>query len=290
MVAPVTAPVPTATAALEVRGLTKRYGAVQALRGVDLTVGPAELVGLLGPNGAGKSTLVKSACGLVRPSSGSVRVCGEEAGSPPARRALGYLAELFRFPGWASADELLTLHQRLAGSDGDAVERAELLELVGLAEAANRRVETMSKGMQQRLGLAQALVGAPRLLLLDEPTSALDPAGRRIVRDLLAELRRRGVAVLLNTHLLSEVEQVCDRVAIIDRGELLAAGSPAELAGARGVEVQTAGGVRRFDGAGRDDIPGIVARLVAEGERIYEVRVARSTLEDAYLAVVERGA
>ena len=279
---------PRAGLALEVRGLAKRYRAVEALRGVDLDVGGGEVVGLLGPNGAGKSTLVKSACGLVRPSSGRVLVCGEPAGSPAARRALGYLAELFRFPGWASADELLALHQRLAGSKRGAGERAELLELVGLADAAGRRVETMSKGMQQRLGLAQALIGSPRLLLLDEPTSALDPAGRRIVRELLSELRRRGVAVLLNTHLLSEVEQVCDRVAIIDRGELLAAGSPAELARASGVAIETDSGVRRFDGAGRDEIPELVARLVAAGERIYEVRLERSTLEDAYLAVVER--
>jgi ABC-2 type transport system ATP-binding protein len=261
-----------------------------ALRGVDLTVSEGELVGLLGPNGAGKSTLVKSACGLVRPSAGSVRVCGAPAGSPPARRALGYLAELFRFPGWATATELLELHQRLAGSTGGAAERAELLELVGLTEAAGRRIETMSKGMQQRLGIAQALVGSPRLLLLDEPTSALDPAGRRVVRDLLEELRRRNVAVLLNTHLLSEVERVCDRVAIIDRGELLAAGRPDELARPSGVEVETAAGMQRFDGATRDDVPAIVERLVAAGERIYEVRLLRSTLEDAYLAVVERAA
>jgi ABC-2 type transport system ATP-binding protein len=278
------------TPALEVSALAKRYGATHALRGVDLTVGEGELVGLLGPNGAGKSTLVKSACGLVRPSSGTVRVCGATAGSPPARRALGYLAELFRFPGWTSADELLSLHQRLAGSTGGAAERAELLELVGLADARQRRVETMSKGMQQRLGIAQTLVGGPRLLLLDEPTSALDPAGRRIVRELLEELRRRNVAVLLNTHLLSEVERVCDRVAIIDGGELLAEGSPEELASASGVEVETEAGLQRFEGATRDDVPAIVERLVAAGERIYAVRVVRSTLEDAYLAVVERGA
>jgi ABC-2 type transport system ATP-binding protein len=276
------------TPALEVQQLAKRYGATAALRGVDLAVNEGELVGLLGPNGAGKSTLVKSACGLVRPSSGSVRVCGAPAGSPAARRALGYLAELFRFPGWASADELLRLHQQLADSSGGATERTELLALVGLSDAAERRVETMSKGMQQRLGIAQALVGGPRLLLLDEPTSALDPAGRRVVRDLLEELRRRGVAVLLNTHLLSEVERVCDRVAIIDHGELLAAGRPSELARAHGVEVETEAGTRVFEGASRDDVPEIVERLVAEGERIYEVRLLRSTLEDAYLAVVER--
>jgi ABC-2 type transport system ATP-binding protein len=275
------------TPALEVSGLAKRYGAVHALRGVDLAVAEGELVGLLGPNGAGKSTVVKSACGLVRPSAGSVRVCGAAAGSPAARRVLGYLAELFRFPGWTTADELLRLHQRLSGSDGGAGERAELLGLVGLSDAAGRRVETMSKGMQQRLGIAQALVGRPRLLLLDEPTSALDPAGRRVVRELLEELRRRGVAVLLNTHLLSEVERVCDRVAIIDRGELLAAGRPADLAHPSGVEVQTGNGTRRFEGATREEVPAIVERLVAEGERIYEVRLLRSTLEDAYLAVVE---
>ncbi|MGZ4278405.1 MAG: ABC transporter ATP-binding protein [Solirubrobacteraceae bacterium] len=279
------------TPALRVAGLTKRYrGGVRALAGVDLEVAPGELVGLLGPNGAGKSTLVKAAVGLVRPSGGTVAVCDAPAGTPAARAALGYLAELFRFPGWATADELLALHQRLAGSAGGGGERAELLALVGLPDAAGRRVETMSKGMQQRLGIAQALVGSPRLLLLDEPTSALDPAGRRIVRDLLLELRRRGVAVLLNTHLLSEVEHVCDRVAIIDRGTLLAAGSPAELARPQGVEIETAGGVRRYDGAVREDVPELVARLVADGERVYDVRVVRSSLEDAYLAVVAEGA
>ena len=216
-----------------------------------------------------------------------MRVCGAAAGTPPARRALGYLAELFRFPGWATADELLRLHQRLSGSTGGAAERAELLGLVGLGDEAGRRVEAMSKGMQQRLGIAQALIGGPRLLLLDEPTSALDPVGRRIVRDLLAELRRRGVAVLLNTHLLSEVERVCDRVAIIDHGELMAEGRPDELSRPRGVEVETQAGTQRFEGSTRDEVPAIVERLVAAGERIYEVRLVRSSLEDAYLAVVE---
>jgi ABC-2 type transport system ATP-binding protein len=275
-------------AALAVTGLSKRYGATHALGGVDLHVAHGELVGLLGPNGAGKSTLVKIACGLVRASGGEARVCGAPAGSAAARGALGYLAELFRFPGWITADELLALHQRLARSDGGAPERADLLELVGLGGEASRRVETMSKGMQQRLGIAQALVGRPPLLLLDEPTSALDPAGRRTVRALLEELRRRGQAVLLNTHLLSEVELVCDRVAIIDRGTLVAAGRPEELAGARGVEIETADGVRRFPDATRDDVPQLVAALVAEGERIYDVRVVRSSLEDAYLAAVAR--
>src|SRR5947207_7050282 len=152
--------------ALAVQSLAKRYGRVEALRGVDLEVGEGELVGLLGPNGAGKSTLVKIACGLVRPTRGQASVCGAPAGSPAARRALGYLAELFRFPGWYTAEEVLQLHQRLAGSHGGAAERRRLLELVALDEAAARRVDGMSKGMQQRLGVAQALVGGPRILLL----------------------------------------------------------------------------------------------------------------------------
>jgi ABC-2 type transport system ATP-binding protein len=274
------------TPALEVSALAKRYGATHALRGVDLVVGEGELVGLLGPNGAGKSTLVKSACGLVRPSGGTVSVCGAPAGSPPARRALGYLAELFRFPGWTTADELLVLHQRLAGSHGAAAERAELLELVGLPDEAARRVETMSKGMQQRLGIAQALVGGPRLLLLDEPTSALDPAGRRIVRDLLEELRRRGVSVLLNSHLLSEVELICDHVAIIARGRLVKAGTPQELAGPTAVVVETGSGVMTFEGAQREEAPTIVAELVGAGERVYRVEVRHSSLEDVYLEAV----
>ncbi|HKH64733.1 MAG TPA: ABC transporter ATP-binding protein [Solirubrobacterales bacterium] len=271
---------------LAVRDLHKRYGSQEALGGVDLEVGAGQLVGLLGPNGAGKSTLTKIACGLVRPSGGAVEVLGKPAGSPQARAALGYLAELFRFPGWCTAEELLRFHQRLAGSAGGGVERRELLELVGLGEAADKRIEAMSKGMQQRLGVAQALVGSPRLLLLDEPTSALDPVGRRIVRELLEELRRRGGAVLLNSHLLSEVELVCDHVAIIAGGRLVKAGTPEGLAGPAAVEVETESGVRTFEGATREDAPRIVADLVAAGESVYRVEVRHSSLEDVYLDAV----
>jgi ABC-2 type transport system ATP-binding protein len=274
------------TAALEVRGLAKRYGAVEALAGVDLEVNEGELVGLLGPNGAGKSTLVKIACGLVRPSRGTAEICGLRAGSLEARRRIGYLAELFRFPGWYSADELLDLHQRLSGSHGGSSERTELLELVGLIEARDRLVEEMSKGMQQRLGVAQALVGSPPLLLLDEPTSALDPVGRRTVRELLEELRRRGTSVLLNSHLLSEIELVCDRVAIMLHGRLVTEGSPAELARARGVEIETDEGTRLFEDSMREDAPRLVAELVSAGRNVYGVRVLTSTLEETYLEAV----
>jgi ABC-2 type transport system ATP-binding protein len=273
-------------AAFACQELGKRYGATVALDGVDLSVDTGELVGLLGPNGAGKSTLVKIACGLVRASGGSAQVAGAPAGSAEARATIGYLAELFRFPGWLRADELLELHQRLAGSPGGAAERVELLSLVGLAAEGATRVEAMSKGMQQRLGIAQALVGSPRLLMLDEPTSALDPVGRRIVRDLLLELKGRGVSVLLNSHLLSEIERVCDRVAILVGGRIVARGSPGELARPRGVEVDVDGGVRSFPDAERERVPEIVAALVGAGERVYGVRVLTSTLEDTYLEAV----
>ena len=273
--------------AFSASGLQKRYGRTEALRGVSLEVADGEIVGLLGPNGAGKSTLAKIACGLVRPSAGRAEVAGHRAGSGSARAAIGYLAELFRFPGWANATEVLRLHQRLAGSAGGASERGELLELVGLADAARVRVAEMSKGMQQRLGIAQAMVGSPRLLLLDEPTSALDPAGRRVVRGLLAEVRQRGVAVLLSSHLLGEVELVCDRVAILNRGEIVESGRLQELMRPRGVEVETGEGLRHYEGATRDDTPRIVADLVAAGEAVYAVRVLASTLEDVYIQALE---
>jgi len=272
--------------ALVVRNLAKRYGSVHALRGVDLEVGEGELVGLLGPNGAGKSTLVKIAVGLVRPSGGDAQVAGARAGTRAARAHLGYLAEMFRFPGWYTAEEVLELHQRLAGSRGGEPERRRLLELVALSEAARRRVDGMSKGMQQRLGVAQSLVGEPRLLMLDEPTSALDPVGRRTVRLLLEELRGRGVSVLLNSHLLSEIELVCDRVAILLGGEVVAAGSPHELSRPRGVELETDEGARRIEGATREDAPRLVAEAVASGRKVYGVRVLTSTLEDVYLEAV----
>jgi ABC-2 type transport system ATP-binding protein len=245
-----------------------------------------ELVGLLGPNGAGKSTLVKIACGLVRPSAGRAEVCGARAGTRDARAALGYLAEFFRFPGWTSADELLELHQRLVASDGGVRERGELLDLVGLTEARTRRVEEMSKGMQQRLGIAQALVGKPQLLLLDEPTSALDPVGRRTVRALLEELQRRGVSVLLNSHLLSEVELVCDRVAILLGGKVVAAGTPGELASPRGVEIETDRGVAKYADAVREDVPQLIERLVRDGRSVFGARVLTSTLEEVYVEAV----
>jgi len=272
--------------ALRCTGLRKRYGPKEALRGVDLEVGEGQLVGLLGPNGAGKSTLVKIACGLVRPTAGTAEVTGAPAGSAAARARIGYLAETFRFPGWMTADELLRMHQRLAGSSGGAAERTRLLDAVDLTAAATTRTDAMSKGMQQRLGIAHAMIGEPALLLLDEPTSALDPVGRRTVRRLLEELRTRGISVLLNSHLLSEVELVCDHVVILRDGSVVTRGAPADLVQPRGVVVETAGGPRSFPEVARGAVPDLVARLVAEGEQIYGVQALASTLEDVYLDAV----
>jgi ABC-2 type transport system ATP-binding protein len=262
---------------------------VQALRGVDLEVGPGQVVALLGPNGAGKSTLTKVLCGLVRPDGGTASVAGTTAGSAQARAHTGYLAELFRFPGWLTATEVLATHQRLArsavGSAAQA-ERERLLAEVGLTHAADVRVETMSKGMQQRLGLAQAMIGAPAVLLLDEPTSALDPAGRHTVREVLSRARERGTAVLLNTHLLGEVELLADAVVLIDAGRVVAAGTVASLTHGTGVVIETDQGQVEHRDVPRSDVPALVAGLVAEGRQVFAVRPHRSTLEDLYLRLV----
>ncbi len=271
---------------LSVDSLQKSYGTTAALAGIDLEVAEGELCGLLGPNGAGKSTLAKIACGLVRPTTGEVRINGHEPGTREANATIGYLAELFRFPGWLSAGEVVKLHQDLMGSDGGLEERERLLGLVGLGDEVGRRVETMSKGMQQRLGLAQAMVGAPRLLLLDEPTSALDPAGRRTIRDALTRLREQGVSILLSSHMLSEVELVCDRVAILYRGAIVAEGDTETLTARGGVEVETDEGRSIHPDLPRDEIPRLVADLVAKGRRVYAVRPVKSTLEDFYIETV----
>jgi ABC-2 type transport system ATP-binding protein len=270
-------------------GLAKAYKRTIALRDVDIEVAPGEVVGLLGPNGAGKSTLTKVLCGLVRADSGRATVAGAPAGAAAARAEVGYLAELFRFPGWASADEVLTTHQQLAHRpivDGNAAERERLLAEVGLSHAAATRVETMSKGMQQRLGLAQAMVGNPAVLLLDEPTSALDPAGRHTVREVLARTRDQGTGVLLNTHLLGEVEMLADRVVLIDAGRVVADGTVAELTAGHGVTIETDRGTVEHAKVERDQVPQLVAELVAQGRQVYAVLPHRSTLEDLYLELV----
>lgn len=292
-------------------GLRKRYGRQTAVDGVSLTVGRGEVLGLLGPNGAGKTSVIKMLLGLVRPDAGEVLLLGRPAEDPRARARVGYLPELFRYQPWLTAAEVLALHVRLAGVRVPDAERRECLSLVGLASRAGDRVGGFSKGMQQRLGLAVALVARPELVVLDEPTSALDPLGRADVRDLLLSLKSRGVAVLLNSHLIGEVERVCDRVVILDKGRVAASGTLDELLGRRELRLLltdlTAAAEERLRATGpvtragdwvtvalpaQDDgtaVPDLVRDLVGLGARVHAVEPVRISLEQRLLDVLRAG-
>ncbi len=290
--------------AIRTQGLAKRYGSVQALAGLTMTIPRGAVFGFLGPNGAGKTTAVKLLLGLARPSGGSAEVLGHPVGSRASRRRVGYLPELFRYQGWLTAREVLALHCELAGIDRAAWSREieDALAVVGLSDRGSTRVGGFSKGMQQRLGLGVALLGDPELVLLDEPTSALDPVGRHDVREIIRALRERGMTVFLNSHLLSEVEQVCDRVAIVDRGRVVADGTLDELLRADSVRIhvtdlprgalETLGAFGRIDtdgdwlvarGLAQDRVHELVAELVRMGARVHAVEPQHETLEDRFL-------
>ena len=293
---------------IELREITKRYGRTVALDGLDLEVGRGELVGLLGPNGAGKTTAVKLLLGLARPTTGSGRVLGAPLGDLGVRRHIGYLPELFRYQPWLSAREVLLLHARLAGMAADtrASAATDALQRVDLDGRADDAVGGFSKGMQQRLGLGVALLGNPDLVLLDEPTSALDPIGRIEVREIVQAARDRGATVILNSHLLTEVERVCDRVVIVHRGRVVAAGSLDEVVAADGVRIRVTGldpaaraaavaGVVPADDDGEwltyrpvaaDRVPDLVAAMVAAGGRVHAVEPGRGSLEARFLELV----
>ena len=274
--------------AIVAHALAKRYGRIDAVQDLTLRVARGECLGFLGPNGAGKSTAVKILVGLVRPTGGGAEVLGKPVGDRATRARIGYLPELFRYPDWLAAREVLAFHGRLLRLAGAAYEIDTVLDEVGLRERAGDRVGTFSKGMQQRLGIAVALLGSPEILFLDEPTSALDPVGRSDVRALIERLRARGTTVFLNSHLLGEVERVCDRVCVVDRGRVVAEGTVDALIGeSRGVRVQLDDGWREFDVA-PGEIPALVARLVAEGARIHAVEPKHVTLEERFLALVRR--
>jgi len=226
--------------AIRTQELAKRYGSITALAGLTMTIPRGDIFGFLGPNGAGKTTAVKLLLGLTPPTAGHGEVLGAAIGDRDALRRVGYLPELFRYQSWLSAREVLALHCELAGLDRAAWQREieDALAIVGLADRGSGRVGTFSKGMQQRLGLGVALLGAPDLVVLDEPTSALDPVGRHDVREIIRGLGERGTTVFLNSHLLSEVEQVCHRVAIVDRGRVVAEGTLDELLGGDTVRIR----------------------------------------------------
>ncbi len=301
---------PAATPAVETIGLRKEYGRRVAVQSLSLTVWPGEVFGFLGPNGAGKSTTVKILVGLVQPTAGQARIFGQPVSDLRVRQRVGYLPEHFRFHDWLTGVGLLDFHGRLAGLSAAERRRRipEVLRRVGLAEWGQDRLRGYSKGMMQRIGLAQALLPHPDLVLLDEPTSALDPIGRREVRDLIRSLRADGVTVFLNSHLLSEIELVCDRVAIVDRGQVVRSGRLADLMAAApelrltldrvdsellallgrhgevlAVEATTVTlGVSDLEAA-----PRVAAALVRGGYRLYGLVPAQRSLEDVFVSLVE---
>jgi ABC-2 type transport system ATP-binding protein len=298
-----------------VRGLRKEYGRKVALHDLTLTVRPGEVFGFLGPNGAGKTTTIKILTGLVSATAGEAYIFGQPVTDRQARTRVGYLPEHFRFHDWLTGAGLLDFHGRL--SDLTADERRsripEVLRLVGLAGRGDEKVRGYSKGMQQRLGLAQAILHRPDLVLLDEPSSALDPVGRREVRDLIRQLRSDGVTVFLNSHLLGEVEMVCDRVAIVDHGRVVREGSLGEVVGgapevrltvdradddllaalaAHGeilnVEPTDGGQVAVVLGiADLEQVPAVARTVVGQGVALYGLVPARRSLEEVFVSLVE---
>jgi ABC-2 type transport system ATP-binding protein len=298
--------------AVETTRLRKVYGRKVAVADLTLSIGEGEVFGFLGPNGAGKSTSVKMLVGLVRPTSGDGQLFGQPLGDVKVKRRIGFLPELFRFHEWLSADEFLDFHGRLAGLDPARRRHraAEVLELVGLADRGADRLSTFSKGMLQRIGIAQALIGDPDLVILDEPTSALDPIGRRDVRDIINHLKTIGKTVFLNSHLLSEIEMVCDRVAIIDRGRVVREGRLADLLAERELDLTIGGSTpalldtlaarwRVISRSGSlitlavgsdEDAPEVAATVLAHGARLYAMTPTRRSLEDVFVQSVAREA
>ena len=295
--------------AIAASAVHKAFGRRVALHGLTLEVAAGEVFGFLGPNGAGKTTAMKILLGLVRPTGGTALVFGRPPTDPAARRRLGYLPEHFRFQEWATGVELLDFHGRLAGLGRAArAERIpEVLERVGLAGRGGERVRRYSKGMTQRLGLACAILHRPDLVLLDEPTSALDPVGRRDVRELVRELAAGGVTVFLNSHLLTEVEAVCDRVAIVNQGRVIASGPLDDLADATAqlrvlldrVDRDLLALLGRFGDVTRvagtavilavdtlDVAPDLATALVGSGYRLYGLVPVQRSLEEVFVELV----
>lgn len=296
--------------AIETRNLRKVFRGRPAVEDLSLEVAQGEVFGFLGPNGAGKSTTVKMLLGLTHPTSGQARVLGQPLDSLEAKRCVGFLPELFRFHDWMTGRQFLHFHGQLYGMSEEQINRRipEVLELVGLTGREGERIKGYSKGMQQRVGLAQAILNRPELVFLDEPTSALDPIGRREVREIIGILKGQGTTVFLNSHLLSEVEMTCDRVAFVNKGRVIRSGRMDELLRER-LEVElrvdaVTPGLRaaltplarltREDGQSlllevdsEDRIPAVAEAAVGSGARLYALSPRRKSLEELFVQLVE---
>lgn len=275
--------------AVAVRGLTKvfpipfRRTKLVAVRGLDLEVEPGQVYGLLGPNGSGKSTTLKIILGLVAPTGGSTQIFGRDSREVGSREAVGFLPENPYFYKYLTGAETLRFYGKLCGLRGAQLRARseELLDLVGLQEARDRRLGGYSKGMLQRIGLAQALLGEPKLVVLDEPTAGVDPAGSREIRDLILDLKRRGITVLLSSHLLAQVQEICDRVGILAGGVLVREGRVEELLA---IEDQTE---LVLQNATPEVLAQIAALLAKSPARLVETRQPRTTLENLFLSATK---
>jgi ABC-2 type transport system ATP-binding protein len=295
--------------AIETHKLRKVFGDYAAVKGLTLQVKQGEVFGFLGPNGAGKTTSMKMLLGLIAPTSGEASLLGKPIGDREAMRHVGFLPEHFRFQEWLSADEFLLLHGQLLGMKSDDLRqrRDELLERVGLTPFRKKHLRTFSKGMLQRVGLAQALLNRPALVFLDEPTSGLDPVGRRLVRDVIREVRMQGTAVFLNSHLLSEIEVTCDRVAFIPHGEVVRVLDLASLSSDQtsvairvsnlaaesvnglsqwGREIQMDGEFVHMIVPSETVLPEVTRYLVAQNAEVYSITPNRMSLEDIFIETV----
>jgi ABC-2 type transport system ATP-binding protein len=295
--------------AIDTRELRKVYGDFVAVRGLTLQVHQGEVFGFLGPNGAGKTTSIKMLLGLASPTSGSARVLQKDVGDSKVRSHVGFLPEHFRFHEWLTAAEFLTLHGSLYGMRSSVLKQRvpEMLELVGLSAHATHKLSTFSKGMLQRIGLAQSLLNDPEVVFLDEPTSGLDPVGRRLVRDVIHKLKQNGTTVFLNSHLLSEVEITCDRVAFIKHGEVLRVDELSKLPSgpirliirAQNIPPEVSVGLERWGKEikvirneismslmNESTIPQLTRYLVSEGVEIFSITPQNVSLEDLFLEII----
>ena len=291
---------------IEAKGLSKTFGRHPAVRDLTLRVRRGESFGFLGPNGAGKSTSIKMLLGLVRPSGGHAQLLGQPLGTREVRARIGFLPEHFRFYDWLSAAELVRFHGRLCGLPEPHLRRRvpQLLERVGLGAQAAKPIRAFSKGMMQRVGLAQAIVNDPDILFLDEPSSGLDPAGRKLVRDIIREQRDRGATVFLNSHLLGEVEKSCDRVAFIRAGQVVEeyamnawqtgpvhveirvrrlSSHALQWLTANAEDIRVEGERLQLRVASEQHLPELVRCLVESGAEVFSVTPQRVSLEDLFL-------
>ncbi len=278
-------PIATAPAALELRGLVKDFAVglrgvkLRAVDHVNLRVAPGEIYGLLGPNGSGKSTTIKMLLGLLEPTAGECSIFGVPSGRVEARRDVGYLPESPYFYRHLTGRELVRFYGRLCGLRAPKLEPRidEVIAVVGLSEAADRRVGTFSKGMLQRIGLAQAMVHDPRLLILDEPTAGVDPVGSAAISELILTLKAQGKTVLITSHLLGQIEDICDRVAILDRGRLIVEGAVQDLVGRTDRQALV------VDALPENELAELRAWLAARGRTLEAVETPRSRLDRVFL-------